>query len=91
MILSMAEKANTFSAGGNRTYSDGRNRENKCGSGKRIGTRGSSKKRPLHDGSGQGEKLLYLWRIWAHGLLLQKSRKRKGSRWKKTGIWRRKN
>ena len=81
-ILSVVEEVNAFSVGDNRTCSNGRSRENKCSSGKRIGTsNGSSpKKRSLHDGSGQGEKLLYLQRIWAHSLLLQKSRKGKGSK-----------
>ena len=93
MTLSVVEEANAFSAGNNRACSNGRSRKNKCSSGERIRTRngGISKKRPLHDESRQKEKLLYLWKIQAHGPLLQKSRKGKGSRWKKAGIWRRKN
>jgi len=84
----VAEEANAFSAGNNRACSDERSRENKCSSGESIRTRDrdSPKKRPLHDGSGQGEKLLYLWRIQAYGLTLLKSRRGKGSRWKKAGI-----
>ena len=93
MTLSVTEKANTFLASNNRACSNRRSRKNKCGSSKRIRTRDRdvSKKRPLCDGSKQVKKLLCLWRIQAHGLSLQKSRKGKGSRWKKAGIWRRKN
>ena len=93
MTLSVAEKANAFSAGDNRACSDRRSRKNKCGSSEKIRTRDGdvSKKGPLCNGSREGKKLLCLQRIWAHGLSLQKSRKRKGSRWKKAGIWRRKN
>jgi len=93
MTLSVVEEANAFSVGDNRTCSDRRSRENEYSSGERIRTRdgGSSKKGPLCNESGQREKLLCLQRIWAHGLSLQKLRKRKGSRWKKAGIWRRKN
>ena len=88
MTLSVAEEANIFSAGNNRACSDERSRENKCGSSEKIRTRdgGSPKKGPLHNGSGQGEKLLHLQRIWAYGPSLQKSRKGKGSKWKKAGI-----
>jgi len=91
MTLSVAEETNTFSAGDNKACSNGRSRKNKYSSGERIRTRngGFSKKRPLCNGSGQGEELLCLWRIWAYGLSLQKLRK--GSRWKKAEIWRGKN
>ena len=88
MILSVAEEANTFSAGNNRTCSNRRSREKECSSSERIRTRdgGFSKKGLLYDGSGQREELLCIWRIWAYGPSLQKSRKRKSSRWKKAGI-----
>ena len=71
MTLSVAEKANVFSTGNNKVYSNGGSRKDQCsdGVGARIGNRGS-KKRPLHYGSRQGEEPLHLQRIWAHGLLL---------------------
>jgi len=77
ITLSVAEEANAFSAGDNRACSNGRSKENKYSSGERIRTRngGFSKKRPLYNGSGQGEELLCLWRIWAYGPSLQKLRK----------------
>ena len=80
MTFSVVEEANAFSAGDNRAYSNGRNRENKYSSGKRIRTRngGFSKKGPLYNGNGQGEELLRLRRIWAYGPSLQKLKK--GSR-----------
>jgi len=86
--LSMAEETSAFSAGNNRACFNRRSRENKCSSSERIRTRdrGFLKKGPLSNGSGQGEKLLCLWRVWVHGPSLQKSRKEKGSRWKKAGI-----
>ena len=67
MILSVAEEANTFSAGNNRACSNRRSREKEYSSSERIGTRDGdfSKKGLLYDGSGQREKLLCLWRIWA--------------------------
>ena len=77
MTLSVAKKANVFSADDNRACSDERSRENKYSSSKRIGTRdrNPTKKGLLHDGSRQGEKLLHLQRIWAYGPSLQKSSK----------------
>ena len=53
MTISVAEEANT-SAGNNRACSDGGSRKDKYSSGKGCGTRsrGSSKTRPLCDGSG---------------------------------------
>jgi len=54
MTLSVAEEANAFSAGDNRACSNGRDREDKCSSGKRArsrtGCRGSSEMRPLCNG-----------------------------------------
>ena len=71
MTLSMAEKANAFSAGGNRACPNGRSKKNKCGNGERIEARDRNpKKRPLCNGGGQGKKLLYLWRIQTHSLTL---------------------
>ena len=69
MTISVAEEANVFLASNNRACSNGRSREDKCSSGKivRTGCRDSSKKRFLCDRGGQGEELLCLWRIWAHG------------------------
>ena len=51
MTFSVAEEANTFSAGDNRACSNGRGRKDKYSGSKgtRIGD-GSSKKRPLCDG-----------------------------------------
>ena len=53
MTLSVAEKANAFSAGDNRACSDRRSRKNKCGSSEKIRTRDGdvSKKGPLCNGS----------------------------------------
>ena len=80
--FSVAEEANTFSAGDNRVCSNGESREVQCsnGEGTGIGSGNASKKRPLHDRSGQGEELLYLWVIWAHSPSLQESGKNKSSR-----------
>ena len=71
----MAEDATTPLAGGNRACSNGRCGEDEYGSGKGIGARGrgSSKMRSLCYGGGPREKLLHLWRFWAHGPSLQKS------------------
>ena len=71
--ISVAKETNTFSAGNNRACSDGGSREDECGDGmataeNRVGTM----QLICHRG-GQGEELLCLWRIWAHGLPLQKS------------------
>ena len=87
MILSVAEEANTFSAGNNRTCSNRRSREKECSSSERIRTRdgGFSKKGLLYDGSGQREELLCLQGIWAPGPLLQKLR-RKDSRREEDGV-----
>ena len=62
MILSMAEEANTFSADNNRACSNRGSREDQCSDGEGMGTGsgGIFKKGPLHDGSRQGEELLYL-------------------------------
>ena len=93
MTLSVAEEANASSAGNNRACSNRRGRINECSSSEGTGTRNrsASKKELLCNGSGQGEKLLYLQRIQTHGPTLQKLRKEKDSRWKKVGIQRRKN
>jgi len=51
MTISVAKEATTSSAGDNRACSNGRDRENECGSGKRarsgIECEGSSKTGPL--------------------------------------------
>jgi len=68
MTLSVAEEGSAFSAGDNGAFSDGRDGKNECNGGKGIGTGdGGFQKRPLCDGDGQGEELLCLWEIWAHG------------------------
>ena len=74
MTLSVAEETrSTSSVGNNRAHSDERSGKHgySNGEGTEVGDR-VPKKRPLHDGDGQGEELLHLWRIWAHGLSLQK-------------------
>ena len=92
MTLSVVEKANAFSAGDN-----GGSREDKYGSSKgtkagaRTGCRGSSQIGPLCNRSRQGEELLYLWGIWAHGPPLQKQRKRKGYEGKESRVQERKD
>ena len=72
MTLSVAEKARSTSlAGDNRACSDGRSGKNKYGDGEGTEARDRApKKRPLHNGDGQREKVLYLRRIWVHGLSL---------------------
>ena len=69
MIPSMAEETNASSSGANKACSDGRSREDEYGDGKGTRTRNGNafKKRPLCNGSGQGEELLRLWGIWAFG------------------------
>ena len=66
--ISVAEEANVSSAGTNKACSNGGSRKDKCDNGKGTGTehRGISQKRPLRYGSRSGEKLLCLWRVWAH-------------------------
>ena len=83
----MAEKANVFSASNNRTCSNGRSRKNKYSDDERIRTREENtfQKGPLCNGHRPRKKLLYLWRVWAHGPLLQKPR-RKGSSREEVGI-----
>ena len=83
----MAEKANVFSASNNRAYSNGRSRKNKYSDDKEIRTRERStfQKGPLCNGCGPRKKLLYLWRVWAHDLPLQKPRRKSSSR-KEIGI-----
>ena len=71
MTLSVAENANTFSAGGNRACSNGRSKKNKCDNGEGTEARNRDpKKRPLCNGGGQGKKLVNLRRIQAHSLTL---------------------
>jgi len=72
MTISVAEEANTFSAGANKACSDGRSRKDKCSDDEETRTegKGASQKRPLCYGSRSGKKLLRLQRIWAHGLPL---------------------
>jgi len=70
MTISMAEKANSFSADNNRACSNKESRKNKCGNDMaaaedRIGTTQSICHRDR-----QEEELLHLWRIQAHGLSL---------------------
>ena len=69
MISSVAEETNASSSGTNKACSDGRSGEDECGNGKGTRTRNGDafKKRPLCNGSGQGEELLCLWGIWAFG------------------------
>ena len=69
MILSVAEETrNTALVDDNRACSDGECRKNKCSGSEGIRTRDrTTKKGPLCNGCGQGEKLLCLWRIQAHG------------------------
>ena len=87
MAISVAEETTTSSVGDNRACSNGRGRENKCSSGKGTETEdGGSQKRLLYDRGRQGEKLLCLWRFWAHGPSLQELRKRKSDEGKETGI-----
>jgi len=85
----VAEEANISSAGDNWACSNERGREDKYSSSKGTGLGGYSKKRFLCYGSEQREKLLCLWRIWAHGSSLQELGKRKSGGGKKTGICRR--
>ena len=82
MTPSVTEEANAFSAGNNRACSNGRSEENEYSSGERTETRdgSTSKKGPLCYGGRQGEELLCLQGIWAHGLSLQKLGKRKSSK-----------
>jgi len=63
----MAEKANTFSAGNNRTCSDRGSGEDKYSSGVGIIHGGSSKKGFLCNGNKLEEELLCLWRFQAYG------------------------
>ena len=74
MTISVAEETNTFSAGNNRACSNRRSEENKYNDSERVrtGYGGSSQIGPLYNRGGLGKKLLYLWRIWAYGLPLQK-------------------
>jgi len=67
--ISIAEEANTSSAGANKACSNGGSRKDKCGDGERTrtGNRGAFQKRPLCYRSRSGKKLLCLWRIWTHG------------------------
>ena len=62
MTLSVAEKANTPSAGDNRACSNRMSRENKYGNGKGVGIRNRDgfQKRPLYYGDRQRKKLLCL-------------------------------
>jgi len=70
----MAEKArSTSSVGNNRAHSNGKSGKNECSNGEETGVEDRApKKRSLCNGDRQGEKLLHLQRIWAHGPLLQK-------------------
>ena len=74
MTLSVAEEArSTSSVGNNRAHSNRRSGKNECSNNEGTGVRDrASKKRFLYNGGRQGEKLLHLQRIWAHGPSLQK-------------------
>ena len=77
----MAEEATAPSAGDNMTCSNGRCGEDKYGSGEEIRARDrvSFKTGSLCYGGRLREKLLCLWRFWAHGLPLQEQRKREAN------------
>ena len=68
----MAEEAgNASPVGDNRAHSNERSRENECSGCERVGAEnGGAKEGPLCNESRQGEELLCLWGIWAHGLIL---------------------
>ena len=70
MTISVAEKANAFSAGNNRTCSNGGSRKDEHGNDMAAAEDRVSIMQPICHGGRQGEKLLHLWRIWAHGLSL---------------------
>ena len=77
----MAEEANIFSAGDNRVCSNRRDREDKHNNSTPIAEDRVGTMQPIRHGGGQGEKLLCLWKIWAHGPPLQESgRKGKNGR-----------
>ena len=69
MTISVTKEATASSAGDNRAYSDGGNRKDKHGGGKRIRIRcrDSSKTGSLCNGGRSGEELLCLQRIWTYG------------------------
>ena len=92
MTLSVAEEANTSSAGDNRACSNGKGRKNKCSGSEGVGTGNgdSSKTGPLCDGGRQREELLCLWEFWAYGPSLQELRKGKSNGREKNRIWREK-
>jgi len=72
MTISVAEEVFVSSAGTNKACSNRESRKDKYGDGEGtgVGSRGTSQKRSLCYGSRLGKKLLYLRRIWAHGLPL---------------------
>ena len=67
MTISVAEKANAFSAGDNRTCSNGESRKNKRGNDTAAVENRVGAMQPICHGGRQEEKLLCLWRIWIHG------------------------
>jgi len=89
MTISVAKEVNA-SAGNNGACSNGGSGKDECNSSERArgGTKygDSSKTGPICNGSGLREELLCLWGFRAHGLLLQKQRKRKTNRRKEDGV-----
>ena len=86
MTISIANEANAFSAGDNSTCSNRGSRKDECSDDiaaakNRVGLT----QLICHRGK-QGEELLYLWRFWAHGLPLQKQKKRKDRAGKKSRV-----
>ena len=68
---SVAEEArNTTSVDNNRARSDRGSKEDECGDGMTAVKNRVSTTQPIHYEDRQKEKLLCLWRIWAHGLVL---------------------
>ena len=70
--ISVAKETNAFSAGNNRACSNGESREDECGDGMATAENRVGTMQLICHGGRQGEELLCLWRIWAHGLPLQK-------------------
>ena len=67
MTISVAEKANAFSAGDNSACSNRGSGEDKYGSSVEIRHGCSSKKESLCNRNRLGEELLCLWEFWAYG------------------------
>ena len=85
----MAEEAgNAISVDDNRAHSNRGSRENKCGDVMPSTERRDCSKKPLHNGSRQKKKLLYLQKIQAHRLTLQKQGKKgQNQEQQETGVW----